>query len=75
MNNNSSQWIKIHSFTDLQTAYIIKGAMEAENIPAMIPSDTLTTVYPTTLTWSAIDLYVPEACEDRALMILKENGL
>ena len=74
MTESTEKWINIHSFSDLQTAYIIKGALEAEGIPAMIPSDTIQTVYPTTLSWSSIDLYVPESEYNRALELLQQNG-
>lgn len=75
MSNDLSKWVNIHSFTDLQSAYIIKGALEAEDIPALIPSDALSTVYPTTMTWSTIDLYVPEEFVEKAMEILLSNGL
>ncbi|MDE6081408.1 MAG: DUF2007 domain-containing protein [Muribaculaceae bacterium] len=75
MTESTEKWINIHSFSDLQSAYIIKGALEAEGIPAMIPSDTIQTVYPTTLSWSSIDLYVPESECDRALELLQKNGV
>ncbi|MDE6267167.1 MAG: DUF2007 domain-containing protein [Muribaculaceae bacterium] len=73
MNNATDKWINIHSFADLQSAYIIKGALEAEGIPALIPSDTMSTVYPTTLSWSAIDLYVPERFQQQAEEILRRQ--
>ena len=75
MENSSTKWINLHSFSDLQTAYIIKGALEAEGIPAMIPSDTMSTVYPTTLSWSTIDLYIPEQFSSQATAILLANGI
>lgn len=74
MTESTEKWINIHSFSDLQSAYIIKGALEAEGIPAMIPSDTIQTVYPTTLSWSSIDLYVSESEYNRALELLQKNG-
>lgn len=74
MNNNSTKWVKIGSFSDLQTAYIIKGALEAEDIPAMIPSDTMTTVYPT-LPCFAVEIMVPEEFAERANDVLKANNL
>lgn len=75
MENDSAKWIKLHSFADLQTAYIIKGALDAEGIPAMIPSDTMSSVYPTTLSWSAIEMYVPEQFIREANAILVANGI
>lgn len=74
MNNSQHKWVKLYSFSDLQTAYIIKGALEAEGIPAMIPSDTMTTVYPT-LPCFAADIVVPEEFVEQASELLKANNL
>ncbi|MDE7154483.1 MAG: DUF2007 domain-containing protein [Muribaculaceae bacterium] len=75
MKSDSPKWVKIYSFSDLQTAYIIKGALDAEEIPSMIPSDTMATVYPTTLSWSSIDIYVPEGYVSEASAVLRANDL
>lgn len=64
-------WTCIATYATLQQAAIDRGLLQSEGIEAIIPDDIMSgSVYPMTLTWSAVSLYVPEAQADRARQLL-----
>lgn len=68
-------WVTIASLTSLQDAHILKGALDAEGIDAIINDQSLNTLFPLDFTaLGHISLMVPADQADLALMILRRNG-
>lgn len=67
-------WVKVGIYTDSATAHIAKGMLETNGIPASLTNDTISTVYPMTDTWAAIDLYVPQTVASLAAKLLQLEG-
>lgn len=70
----TDSWKKIASYSSPEDAYIVKGMLEANDIPVVVNNATISTVYPMTDTWAPVELYVPEVYVKQASQLLKLNG-
>lgn len=68
-------WTRIAEFVSLDEAYIVKGMLEANDIPVVVNNATLASVYPLTDTWTPIEILVPEnmACKAKDLMNVESD--
>lgn len=76
MNNLKSTggWQTVATYSDRNTAFICKGMLETNDIPVMLTNATISSVYPMTDTWAAIELQVPPQLAGRAKELLRLNG-
>lgn len=71
---DSSGWVRVGTYSDPAAAYIAKGMLETNGVPASLTNDTISTVYPMTDTWAAVDLYVPQSMAAMAVRLLHLDG-
>lgn len=67
-------WTTIASYTSLDEAYIVKGMLEAHDIPVEVANATIGSVYPMTDTWAPIELQVPQPLAVKALALIEQHS-
>ncbi|MCM1032703.1 MAG: DUF2007 domain-containing protein [Odoribacter sp.] len=63
-------WVIVATFNDPQSAYIARGLLESNGIVTSLTNDTISSVYPMTDTWAAMNLLVPRPMETTARRLL-----
>lgn len=72
--NNDNTLVRIASYDSVPSAYIDKGFLESNGIPAQVMASALSQIFPTpTQPVGQICLYVPASQEEEALRLLDER--
>ncbi len=71
---STNGWVRVGTYSDPAAAHIARGMLETNGIPASLTNDTISSVYPMTDTWAAVDLYVPQSMATLAQRLLKLDG-
>lgn len=72
--HSTGGWVTVATYGDPVAAYISKGMLETNGIPVTLTNPTISSVYPMTDTWAAIDLLVPGSFADEARRLLSLSG-
>lgn len=67
-----AEWVTVYNAATLEEAYIVKGALAAADIPALLRYEAVGRLYGT-LTLGGVDLRVPRTLEERARAVLDEE--
>jgi hypothetical protein len=65
-------WVTVYNAATLEEAHVVKGALAAEDIPALLRYESVGRLYGT-LTLGGVDVQVPRSLEDRAHAVLDED--
>jgi len=69
----ANKYVHAAYFQNLPSAHIASGMLEANGITAKVESQTMGSIYGSTLTWAPIEILVPEPDLERALQLLEEH--
>ena len=72
MTGDRAGWTVLRTYSDPQAAYIDRGLLEANDIPAELTGTVMASVYPMTDTWAPVRLIVPASMAARAAELLAE---
>lgn len=72
MTGDRAGWTVLRTYSDQQAAYIDRGLLEANDIPAELTGTVMASVYPMTDTWAPVRLIVPASMAARAAELLAE---
>ncbi len=67
-------WITIATFSSVEDGYIVKGMLEAHDIPVVLNNATISSVYPMTDTWAPLELLVPADRADEARSLINSDN-
>ena len=73
MSDAPQGWTAIRTYTDTAAAYIGRGVLESEGIPAQLTGTVMASVYPMTDTWAPVTLLVPTAMAADAERLLSQR--
>ncbi len=69
-----AEWVSVYVAATLEQAHVIKGALEAADVPAVLRYESLGMVVAAALTIRGVDVLVPRALEDHARAVLGGAG-
>jgi hypothetical protein len=68
--DDEADWVTVRQCATVEEAHVLKGALEAEGIPAVIANQALTNIIGAT-SFHGIRVKVPASLEDRAVKLLE----
>jgi hypothetical protein len=66
-------WVTVYNAANLEEAHIVKGALEAADIPAVLRYESVSRLY-ATITLGGVDVQVPRTLADRARELVATGG-